>query len=179
MSRLHVGDQAKAFDTLDYLGNPISLEQYRGKSLLLSFYRYASCPFCNLRVHQISEQAERLSKLGLSIVAVFQSPVSNIIKYVGKQNPPFPIIADPECKLYQDYGVEASLAGFLKGSATRIAEFGSAAMKGYHIGKPDGIVTRIPADFLINGDLIIKQAYYGTDIGDHIPLVDVESWLMS
>jgi len=35
----------------------------------------------------------------------------------------------------------------------------------------------IPADFLIGPDLVIEKAYYGKDIGDHIPVADVEAWL--
>jgi hypothetical protein len=35
--------------------------------------------------------------------------------------------------------------------------------------KKHGTLTRIPADFLIDGEGTIADAYYGREIGDHIP----------
>ena len=34
-------------------------------------------------------------------------------KYVGRQNPPFPLVSDPEEKLYALYGLEAGLGAYL------------------------------------------------------------------
>lgn len=43
--KLKKGDKAIGFKTEDILGNKIDLEEFRGKKVLLSFYRGASCPF--------------------------------------------------------------------------------------------------------------------------------------
>jgi hypothetical protein len=45
---------------------------------------------------------------GLEVLAVFESPRASILEYVGEQDAPFPIIADPEARLYDLYGVETS-----------------------------------------------------------------------
>ncbi len=44
---------APEFAVADVFGVPVRLADYRGQRLLLSFYRYASCPLCNLRVHEL------------------------------------------------------------------------------------------------------------------------------
>ena len=44
---------------------------------------------------------------------------------------------------------------------------------GFKIGKREGTVTRIPADFLIHADGSIHTAFYGEKIGDHIPFESV------
>lgn len=114
--------------------------------------------------------------LGLHILAFFQSPKGSVKKYVGSQNPPFPLIPDPKRVVYDAYGVESSLGGFIKGGL-RLKDAVSAAKKGFLPGKVEGSATLIPADFLIGPDFIIEKAFYGKDIGDHIPFEDIERWL--
>jgi hypothetical protein len=41
----------------------------------------------------------------------------------------------------------------------------------------EGDKALIPADFLIGPDLVIKRAYYGKEIGDHMPLDDIEAFI--
>lgn len=53
MSRLVSAMVAPEFAVADVFGVPVRLADYRGQRLLLSFYRYASCPLCNLRVHEL------------------------------------------------------------------------------------------------------------------------------
>ena len=37
----------------------------------------------------------------------------------------------------------------------------------------------VPADFLIGPDSTIQVAYYGSDIGDHLPIEKINEWLDS
>jgi len=55
--RLQAGQPAPDFLRPDIGGKTIRLGDYRGRYLLLSFYRYASCPFCNLRVHELLQRS--------------------------------------------------------------------------------------------------------------------------
>ena len=38
---------------------------------------------------------------------------------------------------------------------------------------------RIPADFLIGPDLVVQRAYYGRDLGDNLPVEDVEAFSLA
>lgn len=174
--RLKSGDKAKNFSVVDIFDRPIRLTDYQGRKLLLSFYRYASCPLCNMRVHELIVNFPRLQEMGLSMLAFFQSQVESIREYVGKQDAPFPIVADPERLVYQEYGVEASWMGFLKGGF-RIMTLVDGLKQGFLPGKMEGKTNLVPADFLIGPDLYISKAYYGEDIGDHMPLAQIEEWL--
>ena len=176
--KVHDGEPAREFLVEDLFGNKISLEDFKGKRLMLSFYRYASCPLCNLRVHRLVERAPDLRRKGMEMVGFFQSPAESIWQYVGKQDPPFPIVPDPERTVYRMYGVEGSLIGFLKASL-KVGDMISAARKGFLPGRMEGEKTMLPADFLIGPDLIVEKAYYGQDIGDHLPLQEIEAWLSS
>ncbi|MFC1890661.1 peroxiredoxin-like family protein, partial [Thermodesulfobacteriota bacterium] len=160
----------------DLFDNPVSLEDYRGKRLMLSFYRYASCPLCNLRIHELIKNHDPLKDRGLSMLAVFQSPAESILEYVGRQDIPFPVIPDPDRSLYHAYGVESSWGAFLK-AAARLPEMIAATRAGFRPGRMEGETAMVPADFLVGPDLVVEKAYYGKDIGDHIPIADVEAWL--
>jgi thioredoxin-dependent peroxiredoxin len=174
--RIQSGEPAKGFQVEDLFGKQIALNDFRGKKLMLSFYRYASCPLCNLRVHQLVQQYPAFHDMGLEMLAFFQSPAETIYRYVGKQDTPFPIVPDPRLDVYRLYGVEGSLVGFIKGGM-KVGDMISAARKGFLPGKMDGVKTLVPADFLIGPDLVVEKAYYGKDIGDHLPIPEIEAWL--
>jgi peroxiredoxin len=168
--RLQAGQPAPDFLRPDIGGISIRLGDYRGRYLLLSFYRYASCPFCNLRVHELLQRLSEFEKRGLSLVGVFQSAREAIMDHVGKQQPPFPIIPDPAHDLYRRYGVETSLPALLLGLTVRMGRALKAMRKGFLPGRMEGHVTLVPADFLIGPDGNILIAYYGKDISDHLPI---------
>lgn len=174
--RLTAGERAPLFDVRDFEGRQrIRLEAYRGRRVLLSFYRYASCPLCNLRVHELASRSEAWRASGLEMLAVFQSPAERIRQYVGSQQAPFPLIADPEQRLYAAYGVGHSWSGFLKAWATRLPEIGRATLGlGFLPGTVEGGIHRVPADFLIDRDGTLAVAHYGRDIGDHLPQARIE-----
>jgi len=174
--RLRAGQLAPDFEVQDILGDPVALNDCVDKKLMLSFYRYASCPLCNLRVAGLIHYYPSFHKKGLNLVAFFESPSESILEHVTKQDIPFPIVADPERKTYELYGIETSLGGYIKG-ILRFKAFYQAARKGFRGGKAEGIKTLLPADFLLSPGLIIKRAYYGRDIGDHLPIKEIEQFL--
>lgn len=173
--RLTVGNAAPSFNTKDFLGQPVDLAALRGRPVLLSFYRYASCPVCNLRMHSVIMAYPEWAERRLAVVSVFQSPAESIAGYVGQQDAPFPIVPDPTMALYKRFGVESHWGGLVSmrviGAAMR------AFRKGFLPGKVEGPMQRTPADFLIDAEGSIALAHYGTDIDDHIPLDTITQWL--
>ena len=175
--RLQPGQSAPAFTVTDFTGREIALADLRGKKVLLSFYRYASCPFCNLRMHQLRQKAAAWESRGLVMLAVFQSPAANIREYAVGETVEFPVIPDPSMQLYKRYGVESSWTAFAK-ATLRLGDIASATAKGYLPGgKIDGDMNRVPADFLIDEQGVIRTAYYGKDIGDHLEAAVVERFI--
>ena len=174
--KLKPGTPAPDFEMRDISDHPVKLSDYKGKKLMLSFYRYASCPLCNLRVNDLIKNYEALSAKGLQMVAVFQSPTKSILRYVGKQEAPFPIVPDPDHKLYKQYGVEGSWMGYAKGLA-KVGKVADALGRGFMPGKMEGDKNMVPADFLIDENGVIHTAYYGKDISDHLDLQTIQAFL--
>jgi len=163
-------------ETID--GRTISLDEFAGKPLLLMFFRYASCPMCNLRLRDFAQHFPRLHERGLEVVAFFHSPARSIRANAGKRNYPFHLIPDPKFKVYRSYGVETSWLRFFLSMAlpgfyvdwVRSMRYGFWGGVAWQMGK-------MPADFLIGPDGQIVKAHYGRDMGDHLPVMEVETAL--
>ena len=180
--QIQPGTLARSFHVEDVFGTTISLDDYAGKRLLLSFFRNAACAICNLRVHELIERYPAYHRSGLEILAVFESPRENILQYVGRQDAPFPIVADPQAQLYGLYGVEVSedkVAKTMSMPETQ-ATIGAAAAHGFALTPEAGSnFDRMPADFLIGPDLIVQHAHYAEYVMDHLPFETIEHFLDS
>ncbi len=167
--RLSTGEKAPEFTVIDYLDSPLSLGDYHGQKVLLSFLRGAPCPFCNLRVRELIRQHDQLFDLGIQILTFFAATPSEIKQYAGKQNAPFPILADPDLRTYLLYGVESSLTGMFK-TMIKPRTMLKVMTSGFFNLK--SILERpiIPADFLLDENHVISSVHYGGDFGDHLNL---------
>ena len=176
MTRLVEGSRAPAFDTVDSFGDPVSLAALRGRKVLLSFYRYAACPLCNMRVNAMIRRHAEWAAQGLEVLAVFQSSAEEIGRYVGRQDAPFPIIPDAPMTHYRRFGVETSWGGFFVASL-KFDMVAKALMRGYFPTSFSGPLNRVPADFLIDEAGRLVRCYYGADAGDHLPFAEIDAFL--
>ncbi|MCG8017386.1 MAG: AhpC/TSA family protein [Candidatus Thiodiazotropha sp. 'RUGA'] len=170
-TQLKPSGRAPAFETRDWQGTPIEPFGSHPGMTLLSFFRYASCPLCNLRIRELITKHQQFLDNGIRILAVFQSPLERIAHYVGHQSPPFPLIPDPDLKLYRLYGVESSWRGFARAWTLGVPQvYRAVVTNGFLPGSMENEIHRLPADFLIDRNGRLIEVYYGRDIGDHIPL---------
>jgi thioredoxin-dependent peroxiredoxin len=181
--RIQTGTPAPQFQTVDIFARSVTqpdssstLRQWR----LLSFLRNGACAICNLRIHQLIEQYPTLQHAGLEVIAVFESPLESIRQYVGRQDAPFPIIADPGAILYALYGVEISeekVAQTMQMPETQTV-VQEAAHQGFALTPEEGSnFYRIPADFLIDPNGIVQRTHYAEHLTDHLPLGEIERML--
>jgi peroxiredoxin len=176
--KLAPGNKAIHFQVIDVHGREINLEAYKGKKVLLTFFRNTACPYCNLRVHQMMRYYDQL-KDNLEMLFFFESKKEIILRssfHAGIN--PVPVISDHDKVIYQQYGIGTSLAGMLASlvswdrnyvKTTRAAKaagvpFGKAA------ADPEATDSLMPADFLIDENQMIHTAHYGNDMGDHLDI---------
>ena len=176
--RLKPGDTAVSFSVETLQGEAVSLQQFAGKPLLLMFYRYASCPMCNLRLRDFAQHYPRLHEQGLEVVAFFHSSARNILSHAGKRNYPFHLVADPQFEVYRKYGIETSWLRFFFSMVLPSFYVDWIRAMRYGIwGGVDWQMGKMPADFLIGPNSRIVMAHYGREIGDHLPVTEVEAAL--
>lgn len=173
--RLQPPVKAPSFEIEDVHGEPIRLDGMRGQRVMLSFFRDVACPFCNLRVYELSNEYEALSQRGMHVIAVFRSTQSQVREFVARRPRPFRMVADPDMHVYQPYGVEHSWSGVMRAMVMRFPRL----MSGMRLGRPRMLgadPSLLPADFLIDGLGYLRKAYYGRDLADHLPMQDVRDF---
>ena len=177
-TKLNVSDKALPITLPSIDGVIFDLSSMDGKRYMLSFFRFASCPFCNLRVHEL---VKRFGELGddFGIVAIFDSPLDNLQVHAEGHHAPFSILADESNEYYRKYGIESSVKGVLEGMIFRMPTLIKGMLKGYIPIKIKGSLTTMPADFLIDENGVIQFAYYGKDEGDHIPFSQLKAFALS
>ena len=173
--RLTAGEKAKNIRLPAIDGSIYGSENTKGKPFMLSFFRFASCPFCNLRVNELVRRFDEFDS-DFTIIAVFDSPLDNLTRHTEGHKAPFPILADENNKYYREYGIEHSVLGMLKGMFLRMPTLLKGMFKGYIPTTIKGSMTTMPADFLIDREGIIQVAYYGKDEGDHLPFDKVKEF---
>ncbi len=155
-------------------GSRFNLKQLRGKRCMISFLRFASCPFCQLRIHELIGRWNELDA-NFTVVAVFDSPLDNLQKHCEKHKAPFPIVADEFSKYYPKFGVRRSLTGTLKGMLLRMPLLLYAMLvKGYLPSSVKGGMTLLPADILVDERGEIVKIHHAMDSGEHLSFEEIK-----
>jgi peroxiredoxin Q/BCP len=183
--RLYVGQTARHFMASDLQGRRIDVADYQGRRVFLAFLRFAGCPFCGLRTHALTLRYPTFQAAGLDVLVVIESARSHALEQAVLCDAPFPIIADPTGALYRLYGTTTSQRGLQVALRHRKEEFAEAQRQGLEglvndgPAHGDGVLDRLPAEFLIGPDQRIEIAHYGKDIGDFLPLETLERRLQA
>ena len=164
------------FSTVDVYGTPLKLSDYKGKKVMLAFFRDAACPFCNLRVYELTQKYKAWKDKDFEIIAVFSSPADEVRRYVAKHPRPFRLISDTDLNLYNQYGVEHSATALFKALLFKLPRIIKGMMKGGY-PQPNPHVKLVPADFLINPLGEIEHVWYGRDTSDHMPMAQVNQFI--
>lgn len=168
--KIQVGQTAPDFTVNDIFGNPIKLSAYKGKKIVLGFFRNVNCPFCNRRVHQLILNSIRFKNNDVQLIFLFESSADKLIKSsFHKGVSPWPLIGNPQRTIYDLYGAENSLSGFMK--STYKANLFRAKNDTKDLNLPadkDASMTLMPADFFIDENFKIVKAHYGKHLDDHV-----------
>ena len=105
MITLKEGDAAPAIKANDQDGNTITLQQFRGKKVILYFYPEDDTPVCTVEACNFRDNFALLKKKGYEIVGVSPNTPEEHQKFIAKFKLPFTLISDENKKVINDYGV--------------------------------------------------------------------------
>jgi peroxiredoxin Q/BCP len=110
---LQVGEKAPAFEGKDQDGNTISLSDFKGKKLILYFYPKDDTPGCTAQACNLRDNYKALLKANYAVVGISSDNEKAHKKFIAKFGLPFPLIADTEKVINEQYGVwmEKSMFG--------------------------------------------------------------------
>jgi thioredoxin-dependent peroxiredoxin len=105
MMQLTEGMKAPYFEGIDQNGNTIKLDDFAGKKVILYFYPKDNTSGCTAEACNLRDNYEDLLKKGFIVVGVSPDSEKSHKGFAGKYSLPFPLIADTEKKILNDYGV--------------------------------------------------------------------------
>ena len=105
MEKLVIGDKAPDFKSLDENGNSISLNDFKGKKVILYFYPKDMTPGCTVESCNLRDSYADLTKKGFEVIGVSADSAERHLKFIAKHELPFHLIADVEKDVINAYGV--------------------------------------------------------------------------
>ena len=96
MTTLNIGDKVPHFTSTDQDGNIISLDDFKGKKVVLFFYPKASTPGCTLEACNLRDNYERFQALGYEILGVSADSEKRQSNFRNKFNFPYSLLADTD-----------------------------------------------------------------------------------
>lgn len=113
MTPLKEGDKAPFFKGINQEGKEISLNDYKGKKLILYFYPKDNTSGCTAEACSLNDGYSELTRQGYEVVGISPDSVSSHQKFIAKYNLSFNLIADTEKQILEAYGVwtEKSMYG--------------------------------------------------------------------
>ena len=104
---LEQGSKAPAFKANDQDGNSHSLKDYKGKKVALYFYPKDNTETCTKEACNLRDNFALLKAKGVVILGVSADDEKSHKKFEKKYSLTFPLLADTDKKIIEDYGVWA------------------------------------------------------------------------
>src|SRR5512133_861604 len=104
MAQLIEGGIAPVFKGKDQDGKLISLEDFKGKKVVLYFYPKDDTPGCTAEACNLRDNYQDLLSRGFAIIGISPDSEQSHSKFKSKYELPFSLIADPDKQIIQAYG---------------------------------------------------------------------------
>ncbi len=110
---LSAGDQAPDFTLPDQSGEPVTLSDLRGQTVVLYFYPRADTPGCTAQACGVRDHAADYEGLQARVIGISPDPVAAVRKFADKYDLGFTLLADEDHAVADAYGTwgEKSMYG--------------------------------------------------------------------
>ena len=102
---LEVGTKAPEFSLPDQNGDIHTLEEYRGKKVILYFYPKDNTPGCTKQACAYSERMPQFMEKGAVVLGISKDSTASHKRFEEKQGLKFTILSDPELSAIRAYDV--------------------------------------------------------------------------
>ena len=99
-----VGQEAPTFTLPSQDGTPVSLDQYRGKWVVLYFYPKDMTTGCTIEAHKFQDALPQFDAKNAVILGVSVDTVDSHKQFCTKDSLTFHLLADPDHKVVSAYG---------------------------------------------------------------------------
>lgn len=111
----NIGQEAPSFQLPDVEMKSRSLEEFRGKKLVIAFFPAAESPVCTTEMCALRDSLAALKSLGAQVVGIsVDGPFANKI-FTENRRLNFPILSDYKREVINKYGIVMANLGPLEG----------------------------------------------------------------
>lgn len=118
---IHAGDPAPEFTLPDQSGQPISLRNFRGRSVVLYFYPRDHTMLCTAQACDFRDTYEMFAQAGAEIIGISSDPPASHQGFASQHALPFLLLSDADGMVRERYGVPR-LLGILPGRVTYVID---------------------------------------------------------
>ncbi len=104
MTTLKEGMPAPAFQGVDQNGETVSLDQFKGKKVVLYFYPKDNTPGCTAEACNLRDNFEQFQQQGFEIIGVSPDSEKSHQNFIAKHELPFRLLSDPDKEILKAYG---------------------------------------------------------------------------
>jgi peroxiredoxin Q/BCP len=102
---MEINSKAPSFTLPDENGNPVSLEQFRGKNVVLFFYPKANTPGWTIEACGFRDAYSKLQKAGLVVLGISPDTPKSQLKFKEKYDLPYTLLADDKKEVAKKFDV--------------------------------------------------------------------------
>lgn len=143
--RLEAGDKAPDFSLVDATGATVSLNDYRGRRVLVYFYPRANTPGCTTEACDFRDSLSQLNDADVAVVGISPDKPEALAKFRDDHDLNFPLLSDPD--------------------KTTLAAYGAFGEKKNYGKVVQGVIR---STFLIDGEGLVEKALYNVKATGHV-----------
>lgn len=102
---LEAGTNAPAFTAKTFDGQKVQLTAFKGQKVALYFYPKDATPGCTKQACNLRDNLDALADHDIAVIGVSPDDDTSHEKFSAKQHLNFPLVADPDHKIIEKYGV--------------------------------------------------------------------------
>ena len=156
---LKKGDKIDSFTILNASNKVVNIDEAlrKNKYIVLSFYRGAWCPYCNMEIQRLQKIVPELKILNAELFALSPQTPDNSLSQKEKENLKFEVLCDKNNALARKFGLVFTLDETLK---PIYESFGIDILQSNKNGTFD---LPLPATFVINQNHEVIYAFVDED----------------
>ncbi len=169
MAKLTVGELMPDFTYETPFAKDLTLSETvgRAKKTALLFLRYYGCTLCQYDIHQLQAHHGDLTAHEGQVLVVLQSDPRRLAEELKTPEAlPFPLICDPEGKLYRQFSIEPAANKAQLADMKVMAKIAKAAAAGFKHGAYEGDELQLPAAFVLTPERELTYVRYAKSAGD-------------
>ncbi|WP_406442377.1 AhpC/TSA family protein [Streptomyces sp. NBC_00631] len=155
---LAVGDQTPRFTLPSAAGQTVALDALLAEGpVVLTFYRGAWCPYCNLALRSLQQHHDAITARGACLVAVSPQIPDESLSLTEKHDLAFDVLSDLGSDIAKQYGLAFDLPDDLAAVYDKLG----FDLQRVNAGHPRTLP--LPATYVIDREGVIRWAFVNTD----------------